>query len=84
MPHATATAPFSETFQNRLDDIERRALRAETNLTAVCKALKISRATPDRWRRKTPRTIEIIEQMERFVSEVEKRQVSAARTAVAA
>jgi hypothetical protein len=73
MSHAIA-APFSEAFQKRLDDIERRALRAKTNLTAVCKALNISRSTPDRWRRKVPRTIEIIEQMEQFVSEAEKRQ----------
>lgn len=81
MPQAIA-APFSETFQQRLNDIERRALLAKTNLTAVCKAVNISRSTPDRWRRRIPRTIKLIERMEKFVAAAEKRQEAAsARTA---
>ena len=67
-------ASFSAVFRKRVDDIERRALHAGTSLTAICKGIGISRATPDRWRREIPRTIEIVDEMERFVAGVEKRR----------
>lgn len=65
---------FSTVFLKRVDDIERRALRAGTSLTAICKGIGISRATPDRWRREVPRTIEIVDEMERWMDNVEKKR----------
>jgi transposase-like protein len=65
---------FSSVFLKRVDDIERRALRAGTSLTAICKAIGISRATPDRWRRQVPRTIAIVDEMENWVDEIEKKR----------
>lgn len=66
--------PFSTVFLQRLDDMERRALHANSSLTAICKDIGISRATPDRWRRQIPRTVEILDQMERRVDEIEKQR----------
>jgi hypothetical protein len=37
-------------------------------MTSICKDAGISRATPDRWKRGTPRTIEIVDQMEQIVA----------------
>lgn len=74
MAQASVATPFSKVFNDRLDDIERRALKVGSNLTAVCKAIGISRSTPDRWRREMPRTIEILEQMDQCVAGKEKEK----------
>jgi len=74
---AQVEGSFSKLFREYLDDIERRALRAGINLTSVSKSIKISRSTPDRWRRKSPRTVAILDQMDRCVSEAEKRKARA-------
>lgn len=79
MADIAADMPFSKLFHEHLNDIERRALKVGSNLTAVCKELGISRSTPDRWRRGLPRTIEIIEEMEQCVSGKEKRAASTHR-----
>lgn len=72
MAQTSVATSFSKLFNDRLDDIERRALKAGTNLTAVCKDIGISRSTPDRWRRYPPRTVVIIEQLDECVSSYEK------------
>jgi transposase-like protein len=71
---------FSRAFAAKIDEIELRALRAGTNLTAVCRAIKISRSTPDRWRRKLPRTIKLLDKMEAEVvsKEREKERLASA------
>jgi len=65
---------FAEVFRERINEIERRALKAGTSLTATCKGVGVSRATPDRWRRKIPRTVAIIDEMEAWVSRIEKKR----------
>jgi hypothetical protein len=72
-----SSPPFSTVFLERIDDIERRALHLKTSLTAICKGIGISRATPDRWRHEIPRTIEIIDQMERWLDQMEKSRQAA-------
>lgn len=71
---------FSAAFLAKLDDIELRALNAGLNLTAMCKSMHISRSTPDRWRRRIPRTIAIIDQMEKCVLEAERKKRAAFAT----
>jgi len=78
MAQAPAAIPFSKVFNDRLDDIERRALTVGSNLTEICRDIGISRSTPDRWRRETPRTIEILEEMEQRVTVKERVSRSAA------
>jgi hypothetical protein len=72
MVQVPAATPFSKIFHEKLNDIERRALKIGSNLTAVCREIHISRSTPDRWRRDLPRTIEILEEMDACVSALEK------------
>lgn len=59
---------FGEVFRDRLDKVEAAAKAAGINMTVVCKEAGISRATPDRWRRKLPKTIDIIDKMEKVVA----------------
>jgi transposase-like protein len=63
---------FSTVFLQQLDDLEREALQAGSSLTAICKHIGISRATPDRWRHEVPRTIEIMDQMQSYVADLKK------------
>lgn len=60
---------FGEVFRERLDQVEEGAKAAGINMTVVCKDAGISRATPDRWRRKLPKTIEIVDKMEKVVAD---------------
>jgi hypothetical protein len=60
---------FGEVFRERIDKIEQDAHAKGINLTVVCKESGVSRATPDRWRRRLPKTIEIIDNMERVVEQ---------------
>lgn len=68
------TTDFSRVFLDRLDSIERRALKVGSSLTGICRGIGISRATPDRWRRDIPRTIEIIKQMEGWLDKTEREK----------
>lgn len=70
---AHAERRFEKIFREYLDDIERRALRVGINLTAVSRSVKISRSTPDRWRRAVPRTIKILDEMDQCVIDAEKK-----------
>lgn len=63
---------FGDVFIARLDKIVEDAEAAGINLTIVCALAGISIATPNRWRRKLPRTIELIETMEQIVEEHKK------------
>lgn len=60
---------FGEVFRERIDKVVEDAKAAGINLTVVCKGAGVSRATPDRWRRKLPKTIEIVDKMEKVVAE---------------
>lgn len=58
---------FSEYFLAYLENLELRALACGSNLTEICREIGISRSTPDRWRRKVPKTIAILDKMEDFL-----------------
>lgn len=59
---------FGDVFRERITKIDKDAQAAGINMTTVCKEAGVSRATPDRWRRKLPKTVEIIENMESIVA----------------
>ena len=59
---------FDAVFRARIAKLENDAKAAGMNFTTICKEVGVSRATPDRWKRGTPRTIEIVAQMEKFVA----------------
>jgi hypothetical protein len=60
---------FADVFKARMEKLEKDAKAVGLNLTSICKKADISRATPDRWKRTTPKTIEIVDKMEQVVAE---------------
>lgn len=66
----TATAQtFTDDFNDRISKIEADAKACGLNWTSICKEAGLSRATPDRWKKKAPKTIAIITKMESIVAE---------------
>lgn len=63
--------PFDDVFKERVANVEERAKAVGLNFTSVCKQAGISRATPDRWRKETPKTVKLLTKMEEIVAEKE-------------
>ena len=72
--NAPAVGTFEHEFRRRLDNIMGRAKAAGLTISDLCKATGTARATPDRWRRRAPKTIEIIDKLEAEVAKAEARQ----------
>lgn len=60
---------FTDAFRSRISKIEADARACGLNWTSICKEAGLSRATPDRWRKKTPKTIEIVDRMEEIIAQ---------------
>lgn len=56
-------------FEEALDRLEKEAAAIGLSLTSICRATGVSRATPDRWRKETPMTIEILASMQKVVAD---------------
>lgn len=63
---------FEDEFKRRISDIKRRAQQAGTSITALCQATGIARATPDRWAARTPKTIRLIDELEKALVKVKR------------
>lgn len=71
-----STNTFEAEFKRRVDDIRARATAAGTSITALCQATGIARATPDRWAKRTPKTVELVDVLEQALVEAEQQQKS--------
>lgn len=60
-------ANFEQEFFAALDKLEVDAKAVGLNLTAICKETGVSRATPSRWRREVPMTVQLLKQMQAVV-----------------
>lgn len=58
---------FAKVFQEAVDKLERDAHDVGLNLTSICRETKTSRATPDRWRRSPPKTVQLLDEMQTIV-----------------
>lgn len=58
---------FTDVFRQRIEKIEADAKAVGLNFTSICKEAGISRATPDRWKRSTPKTIKLIQAIEDLI-----------------
>lgn len=58
---------YVDEFKERVAKIESDAVAVGLNLTVICKEAGISRATPDRWRKKTPKTVLLIKKLEGII-----------------
>lgn len=63
-----STQHFADIFKGRLSKIEADAKEVGLNFTSICKEAGISRATPDRWKRSTPKTVKLIDKMEAIIA----------------
>lgn len=68
-----APGSFEAEFQSRLSKIYERGKNAGLSVSAICEGAGVARATPDRWRAKTPLTVTLVDKMEAVVAEAEKR-----------
>ena len=68
-----STNTFEAEFKRRVDDIKARATAAGTSITALCQATDIARATPDRWALRTPKTVKLVNELEKALAEVERQ-----------
>lgn len=59
---------FEQVFRDSLDELQADAKAAGMNLTTVCKAAGVARATPDRWRQNPPKTIRVLAKMQDTVA----------------
>lgn len=59
---------FDQVFKTRLRTIEDDAKAKGLNWTTLCKEAGVSRATPDRWRKHVPASIELVAKLETAVA----------------
>ena len=58
---------FKKIFLDAIDKLEVDAKAVGMTLTSVCRETNVSRATPDRWRKKLPTTIQLLTDMQEVV-----------------
>lgn len=77
---------IKQQFNAALDQLEKDAAEVGLTLTSICRTTKVSRATPDRWRKDTPMTVEILASMQKVVADkrAELARAAAAQPAEAA
>lgn len=66
---------FTEEFKHRLAAIEADGKLIGLNFTTICEGVNVSRATPDRWKKKIPCTVELVTKMEAFVAQQKEKHV---------
>lgn len=64
---------FYNQFIAELDEIERRAKNVGSSITDICREAGIARATPDRWRKKAPKSVDLIDKMRTAVKAAEEK-----------
>lgn len=78
----TTQKTFTQSFEERIKALEAEAKEIGLNFTSICKEAGISRATPDRWKRSTPKTVKTVSTMEAIVArkkaEIENARLPAA------
>lgn len=65
---------FREAFYQYLNDIEHRAHAVGLTMTDLCRESGVARATPDRWRKGLPKTIQNVCDLEAIVVKSERKQ----------
>jgi hypothetical protein len=63
---------FQQLFYAHLNDLEHRAHAVGLTLTDLCRESKVARATPDRWRKNLPKTIQNVCDLEAVVLKAER------------
>jgi BMFP domain-containing protein YqiC len=77
----TPMTTFAQEHKRRLEALEARAKAAGSNITQVCRATGIARATYERWVERSPQTITKLDELEAEVSRLEAAAMAAAAAA---
>lgn len=67
-------------FTARANDIRARALAAGSSITQLCKLAGTARATPDRWLKRAPKTIALIDKLEEELVKIEEAKAEQEKT----
>lgn len=67
---------FEAEFYRRVETIKQRAKAAGTNITQLCRNAGISRTTPERWEKRVPKSIGIVDLMFQALLEIEEAKKS--------
>ena len=51
--------------------LKERCVQAGTNISEVCARAGVERSVPDYWKRKTPKSIETLEKLNKAIAEIE-------------
>lgn len=62
---------FEAEFYRRVEMIKERAKAAGTNITQLCRIAEVSRTTPERWEKRVPKSITILDQMFNALLDIE-------------
>lgn len=73
---------FVGVFNDALDKLEEEAGEVGETLTSICRVTKISRATPDRWRKKTPKSVLLLAEMQSIVTDKRDKLIKEAADAL--
>ena len=73
-----AMTTFSAELQIRLKSMEARAKAVGSNMTQVCKATGIARATFERWHDRAPQSVSKVDELEAEVTRLEAAAAAAA------
>lgn len=65
---------FVDQFNSALDQLADEAKANGLTLTSICRQTGVSRATPDRWRKTTPKTILLLGEMQGIVEDAKKKR----------
>jgi hypothetical protein len=68
---------FADEMKARIADIEKRAKAAGSNMTQVCKASGIARATYERWMERPPQSVTKLDELEAAVAKLEAEKGAA-------
>lgn len=61
-------------MSNLVNSLKARCAEAGTNITAVCEAAGVSRSTIERWKAKPPKSIQILNDLEKVIADAKLRQ----------
>ncbi|EAW2493106.1 hypothetical protein AXL65_02445 [Salmonella enterica subsp. enterica] len=62
---------FEAEFYRRVEMIKQRAKEAGTNITQLCRIAGVSRTTPERWEKRVPKSIGILDLMYQALKDIE-------------
>lgn len=63
---------ISAQFKDAVTRLEADAKKVGLTITAICRQTRVSRATPDRWKREAPTTVQLLAKMQGVVEERKK------------